>query len=171
MLQHLDRPLRAGTYEITLVHRYYGSPPVTATELADAFDAQQFMALRLLVKELDDGTNLDQLRKEWVSQERWTLARMIGWWILELLVLGAALKTAFLTTRAYRRRLTGVQPGRLLAPILAQVAVFIVALASIDSFALPALVGLVGPVVLAIWLYEAAAYVWWQVTQKRANEF
>lgn len=171
VLQRLDRPLLVGIYEITLVHRYYGTPPVTATELANAFDEQQFRAPRLSVKELDDGTNLDQLRKEWVSQERWGLVRMIGWWTIELLVLGAALTIAFLTARTYRRRLIGVQPGPLLVPILVQGAVFLVALASIGSFALPALVGLVAPVVLTIWLSEAVAYVWWRVARKRANEF
>lgn len=171
VLRRLDRPLPVGIYEVTLVRRYYGTPPVTATELESAFDAQQFRAPRLSVKELDGGTSLDQLQQEWVSQQRWALARTIGWWTIELLILGAGLAAVYLTTRIYRRRLIDVQPGSLLVPISVQVAVFVVALASLGFFSLPALVGLVAPVVLIIWLYEAVAYVRWRVARKRANEF
>lgn len=171
VLQRLDHPLPVGFYEVELVHRYYGTPPVTGTELANAFGAHQLKAPRLSIKELDAGTNLEQLQQEWMSQERWGLARMVGYWAIELMFLGAGFAATYISTRAYRGRLIGDRPGRLLAPISVQVATFVVGVASLGFFSLPALVGLVVPILLVVWLYEAAAYAWWRFGPKRANEF
>lgn len=171
VLQRLGDSMPVGIYEVTFVHRYYGTPPVTGTEMVDAFSEHQLRAPRLAIKELDEGTNLEQLRREWVSQEHLGLARMVGFWTIELSVLGAGLAVACLSTFAYRRRLIGVQAGRLLGPIAVQIAVFLVAVASIGSFSVPALVGLVAPILLVIWLYEAIAYAWWWFGRKRAKEF
>lgn len=170
LLQRLDHPMAVGIYEVTLVHRYYGTPPVTGSELVNAFNGDKFRA-PLTIKELDGATNLEQLEQGWVSQERWGFARMVAHWIVEISLLGACLAATYLSTRTYRRRLLGLQPGSLEKPIALQVAIFGLAIVSIGSFSLPALVGLVAPVLLVVWLYEAITYSWRRFGRRRTSEF
>ena len=63
----VDRALKAplaGEYEITLVHRYYSDPPVSAEELTRAFAAHELKVPRTSVRSLTAGTNVQQLRDE-----------------------------------------------------------------------------------------------------------
>lgn len=163
--------VKPGVYEATLVHRFYSEPPVTASELAGAFNAHELRAPRLTVHDLASDTNLDALREQWESQSRkddWALA---GYWGIELLLLFVALYVTYRTTSAYRNRLRTTMHRRFIGPVLLQFCVFFVGLLSLGSQTGPALVGLIAPVLLLVWLYELVAYLLQRFVRRPVNEF
>lgn len=163
--------VKSGLYEVTLVHRFYSKPPVNASELQGAFNVHELRAPRLTVRELASDTNFDALREQWESQSRkdgWALA---GYWGIELLLLFVALYVTYRTTSAYRKRFRTKMSRRFIGPVLLQFCVFIVGLLSLSSQTGPALVGLIAPVLLLVWLYELVAYLLQRFVRRPVNEF
>ncbi len=170
ILSRIGEVKRPGIYEVTLVHRFYGEPPVSASDLLKSFGAEEFRVPRLTVQDLAPDTNLDELREQWVSRslkEAWSLA---GFWGIELLLFCAALFVTYRTTSIYRTRLRSTPRGRLIGPVLLQLCVFAVGVFSLGSQTWLVLVGLVAPLVLVILLYELASYLL-QRFRRAANEF
>lgn len=171
ILARIGEVKRPGVYEVTLVHRFYGEPPVNASDLSKAFNAEEFRAPRLTVQDLAPDTNLNELREQWVSRsvkESWALA---GYWGIELLLLCAALFITYRTTSTYRKRLRNATHGRLIGPVLLQFCVFAFAVLSLGSPTWPVLVGLTAPLMLIILLYELALYLLQRFMRRTANEF
>ncbi len=163
--------IKPGVYEVTLVHRFYSEPPVDASELAGAFNAPELRAPRLTVRDLASDTNFDALREQWETQSRkddWALA---GYWGIEISLLFVAFYVAYRTTSAYRKRLRTKMPRRFVGPVLLQLCVFAVGLLSLGSQTGPALVGLIAPVLLLVWLYELVAYLLHRFVRRPVNEF
>ena len=163
--------VKPGLYEVTLVHRFYSEPPVNASELQGALNAHELRAPRLTVRDLASDTNFDALREQWESQSRkdgWALA---GYWGIELLLLSVALYVTYRATSAYRKRLRTKMPRRFIGPVLLQFCVFVVGLLSLGSQTGPALVGLIAPVLLLVWLYESVAYLLQRFVRRPVNEF
>lgn len=170
ILSRIGEVKRPGIYEVTLIHRFYGEPPVSASDLLKSFGAEKFRVPRLTMQDLAADTNLDELREQWVSRslkEAWSTA---GFWGLELLLLCTALFVTYRTTSTYRTRLRSTPRGRLIGPVLLQLCVFAVGVFSLGSQTGLVLVGLVAPLVLVILLYELASYVL-QRFRRAANEF
>ncbi len=159
-----------GEYEVTLVHRYYSDPPVSAEELKRAFASHELKAPRVAVKALPVGTNLEKMRDEWSQRARNSLIGLLAYWAFELVLLGAALYTVYRATAAYRRRLQGVSPGPLAGPVALQIAVFVLAMVCLGSFTGPVLIGLAAPAVLAVWVYELGVYGWSRYRRRVAHE-
>lgn len=171
ILSRMGKVKHPGVYEVTLVHRFYGEPPVSASDLAEAFNAHELRAPRLTIRDIASDTNLDALRDQWVSQSRkdsWALA---GYWGIELTLLCAALFVTYRTTSTYRRRLRTATHKRLIGPLLLQLCVFAVGLSSLGSPTGPALVGFIAPLLLLVWLYELVAYLLQRFVRRPANEF
>lgn len=160
----------SGTYEVTLVHRYYSDPPVSAEELNQAFASHELKAPQVTVKALPTGTSLEQMRDEWSQRALNSLIGWLAYWAFELVLLGAALYTAFRATTAYRRRLQGVNPGPLTSPVALQIAVFGLAVACLGSFTGPVLIGLAAPAVVAVWVYQLGLYGWSRYRRGAAHE-
>lgn len=160
-----------GVYEVTLVHRFYGEPPVSASDLAEAFKAHELRAPRLTIRDLASDTNLDALRDEWVGQSRkdsWALA---GYWGIELSLLCTALFVTYRTASTYRKRLRTATHKGLNGPVLLQLCVFAVGLLSLGSPTGPALIGFMVPMLLLVWLYELVGYILHRFVRRPANEF
>lgn len=102
-----------GLYEVILVHRFYGEPPINASELAKAFKVPEFRSRRMTVKALSLDTNLDELHEQWGSRARKDFWAHIGRWGIELITLGALLFVTFRTASTFSKRLRGLAQGRL----------------------------------------------------------
>lgn len=163
--------VRPGVYEVTLVHRFYSDPPVNASDLASAFNAQGLRAPRLKVQELASETNLVALRDQWESQSREDFWALVGYWVIELLLLCAALYVTYKTTSTYRRRLRNKMQRQLFRPVLLQLCVFVVGVLSLGSPTWPALVGFIAPLLVLVWLYELVAYLLQRFVRRPVNEF
>lgn len=171
ILTKIGEVKRPGVYEVTLVHRFYGEPPVNASELSKAFSVGEFREPRLTVQELAPDTNLNELQEQWVSRslkESWALA---GYWAVELLLLCAALYVAYRATAAYRSRVHNPTHGRLIGPVLLQLSVAGIGVLSLSSPTLPMLVGLTAPLMLIILLHELLTYLIQRFARRATNEF
>lgn len=170
ILNRIGEVKRPGNYEVTLVHRFYGEPPVSASDLLQSFGAEELRVPRLTVQDLAPDTNLDELREQWVSRslkEAWSLA---GFWGIELLLLCAALFVTYRATSTYRTRLSSTPRKSLIGPVLLQLCIFAVGMFSLGSQTWLVLVGLVAPLVLVVLLYELALYLLHRF-RRAANEF
>lgn len=170
LLGRVSTQMASGEYEITLVHRYYGDPPVNGEELARAFGTHELRAPRLTIRQLTPGTNLEALREEWLGRARRSLIELVAYWAVELILLVAGLFGAYRTTVSFRARLLRQRAGSVAVPVAIQLGLFVLAVLSFGSFVAPVLVGLVAPVLLLIWLYELVAYVISRYRIKTANE-
>lgn len=162
--------IKPGAYEVALIHRFYSEPPVNASDLAEAFNAHEFRAPRLAVRELSMDTNFDALREQWESRSRrdsWVLA---GNWGIEILFLCAAIYVTYRTTSTYRKRLRTAIDRRLFGPVLLQFFVFFVGLLSLGSPSWPALVGFITPLLPLVWLYELVAYLLLRFIRRPTNK-
>jgi hypothetical protein len=171
ILKRIGEVKRPGVYEVTVVHRFYGEPPVNASDLSKAFNAEEFRVPRLTVQDLAPDTNLSELREQWASRslkESWTLA---GYWGIELLLLCVALFVSYRTITAYRKRLRNATHGRLIGPVLLQLCIVVIGVLSLGSPTWPMLVGLIAPLMLIILLYELVSYLIQRFVRRTINEF
>ncbi|PWF47600.1 hypothetical protein [Massilia glaciei] len=143
---------------MTLVHRYYSDPPVSAVELTRAFASHELSPPRLTIKPLVPGVSLEQLRKDWSGRARSSVIELVAYYAFEFILLAAGLYALYRTAAAYRRRLLSVSQEPLAGPIALQIAVFAFAVACLGSFSGPVFFGLLAPVVLVVWGYELAVY-------------
>lgn len=170
ILARIGEVKRPGIYEVTLVHRFYGEPPVNAPDLSMAFNAEKFRAPRLTVQGLALDTNLDELREQWISRSSKESLALAGSWGIELLVLCTALFVTYRTTSIFHTRLRNATHERLIGPVLLQISVFSLGVLSMGSLTGPVLVGLIAPLILVILLYELASYSLQLFRRKTANK-
>jgi hypothetical protein len=169
VLNRVSNEVSSGMYEVTLVHRYYGKPPVSGEELAGAFNAHVLRAPRVTVRQLAADTNLDELRDEWTSSAHRSMLKLVGYWSIEVLLLAAGLFAVYRTTSNYRKRLRGVLPGRLATPVGVQVGLFVLAVLSLSDPMWPILIVFVVPILLVVWLYELTMYLILRFRRKASN--
>lgn len=171
LLKRVSNEVSSGEYEVTLVHRYYGEPPVTAEELGRAIGAHELKAPRVTVRQLAAGTNLEALQDEWRSRSNRAMMELVAYWAIELVALAAGLVGLYRTTVAYRRGLRRVVSGSVAGPLALQFVLFVVAVLCLGSPTWPILVGVVAPVVVVVWVYELAMYLFARYRRTIANEF
>lgn len=167
--QQLDAPLATGAYEITLIHRYYSDPPVTAQELNHVFTEQSLRKPRMSVRVLAASSDLEALEGDWVRRERAQYLRMLGVWAIEGSMLLVFLVGAYATTRTFQKRLRDGGRSGLLRPVLLQIMFFAAALLSLALFGMPILIGLTAPLWVAVWLYEAGTLARRWLARRRAG--
>jgi hypothetical protein len=167
----VSNELASGDYEITLVHRYYADPPVNAEELKSAFSAHELKAPLVRVSRPASGASLDQLREDWTTRARWSVVRLFAYWAIEFAFLSGGLYTLYRTTFTFRQRLRAVPRGSFAGPIALQVGLFGVAVLCLGSFTWPALLGLVAPIILGVWIFELGSYIWARHRSRVAHEF
>lgn len=160
LLSRVSKELMSGDYEITLTHRYYAEPPVSAQELKQALDAPELRALSVRLAPLPADTGMTQLREEWTNKAHRSLADVIVYWAIELALAVAALYLLYRTMSTYRQRLRRTSPTTLRGPLAVQSGLFLVGCLSLVSPTWPALLGLVAPLVLLAWAFEIGTYVW-----------
>lgn len=163
--------LGPGKFEVKLTHRYYGSPPESGVELSRALAGGELRAPRSSVARLSEQTQMSQLRTDWDGRARSSLLSHIANWVLEIALLVLGLLATLRTMWTYRRRLTGQVPGRVLSPLAWQFGLFVLAaLVLVSSPTGPFLVGLVAPILLLVWVWEAGMFVWLSQRRRRAHE-
>jgi hypothetical protein len=171
LLHRLSNELGSGIYEVTLVHRYYADPPVSAQELSQAFAADQFRAPRVHVGQPAVGSSLDQLREDWVRRAWWSLWALFTHWAFEFALVAGGMYVLYRTTAIFLQRLRLARPASLAGPIALQAGFFALTILCLGFIAGPVLPGMMVLVIPPLWVYELGAYFWARHRSRSANEF
>lgn len=170
VLRRVSTELVSGDYEVTLEHRYYAAPPVSAEELNRAFGQHELKAPRVRVSRTS-GANVDQLRADWAERSRRSVIGLFAYWATEVALLVGALYALYRTISAFRRRLQEVPRRSFVGPLLLQLGLLALAILSLGSPTWPVLLALVAPVILVVWVCELGAYTWVRYRSRAAHEF
>lgn len=171
VLRRVSNALVSGAYEITLTHRYYAKPPVSAAELDTAFSAHELKVPLVRVGRTASGASIDQLREDWTARARWSTVKLLAYWAIDFALLVGGLYALYRTSATFRQRLREVPRRSLARPIAVQLVLFVLAVLSLGSPTGPVLLGLVAPVILGAWVFELGSYIWVRYRLKAAHEF
>jgi hypothetical protein len=157
-----------GIFQVTLTYRFYGKQPSSADDLKRAFDADDYDKPRIQVQKIENDFDIDKLRQEWESRANRELYRTVLYWTIEVISMLVALFLTYKSTALYRQRLLAYLTKteshlHVLGPLSLQVALFIVGMISLDSVTGLAMIKLIAPIILMIWIYEFIIYVLYRI--------
>ncbi|WP_146204264.1 hypothetical protein, partial [Massilia glaciei] len=119
-----------GVYQVSLVHRFYGSLPETASELTEAFKGEGLRVPKINVEKIDSRADLHVIKSGWETQETQQLLRAILYWTIEVSILLGGLFVIVKTFRRFRRSVTSyfdksAKRLNIAGPLLLQAALFL----------------------------------------------
>lgn len=153
-----------GLVQVTLIHRFYGSLPATAEELALSFTKDEFRVPRIQVQKLDESVSISDVKNGWGDKAKKELMSTVLYQLADWGILISALILVLKTTANYRCSLLAhfqkekVKPS-VCKPVVLQAGLFSIAAIFLLSMMDFILVGLVAPLILLLWIFEALMFL------------
>ena len=165
LVPQVKEPMTSGTYQISLLHRYYdGNSLSTPEELGSAFGDSEWRRPKVVTQRLGNTANLEPIRSKSESKAIQDLWANLVYWMVEigalLIALFVVFRSAYHFRKGVRSHFVGGEPFPSIGKYIgAQILVFVVGCYLGLQQAGLLLIALIIPVLFVVWPFQLVVYL------------